>query len=48
MLYAQLDSFTFFMITLLAKTVTEGIGFSHYTSSMVASEVVLRTLSKKS
>ena len=48
MLYAQLDSFTFFMKTLLAKMVTEGIGYGHYTSSMIASEVALKTSSKKS
>ena len=48
MLYAQRDSFIFFMTTLLAKTVTEGIGYGHYTPSMIASEVVLRASSKKS
>ena len=48
MLYAQLDSFIFFMTTLLAKTVSEGIGYDHYTPSVIASKVVLRTSSKKS
>ena len=48
MLYAQLDSFIFFMTTLLAKMVTEGIGYDHYTPSMIASKVVLRMSSKKS
>ena len=46
MLYAQLNSFTVFMTTLLAKTVTEGIGYGHYTPSMTASKVVLRTSGK--
>ena len=48
MLYDQLDSFTFFMTTLMAKTVMEGIGYGHYTPSMIASELVLRSSSKKS
>ena len=30
MLYAQVESFTIFMTTLLAKTVMEGIGYGHY------------------
>ena len=47
-LYAQLDSFIFFMTTLLVKAVTEGIRYDHYTPSMIASKVVLRTSSKKS
>ena len=47
MLYAQLDSFTFFMTTFFAKTVTEGIRFGHYTPSMIASEAALRISSKK-
>ena len=47
MLYAQLDSFTFFM-TKVVKTVKEWIGYGHHTPSMIASEVVLRTSSKKS
>ena len=29
-----------------AKTVTEGIGYDHYTPSMIASKVMLRTSSK--
>ena len=52
MLYDQLDSFTFFMTTLMAKTVMEGIWslypYGHYTPSMIASELVLRSSSKKS
>ena len=48
MLYDQLDSFTFFMTTLMVKTVMEGIGYGHYTPSMIASELVLRSSSKKS
>ena len=36
------------MTTLLPKTVTEGIGYGHYTPSMTASKVVLRTSGKES
>ena len=39
--------FYVFMTTLLAKTVTKGFGFGHYTPPMIASEAVLRFSSKK-